>query len=178
MRAQRAKARFAFPFADGSRSSLEHPARQLYDAPLIDKGRLTADAEELRRDLPTLAAVHEAVKAGLEQAREAKAVGSSLQCSVVVSTHDGGAAATLRGYADELDAMFVVSRVDVDAPLPEAPAWRYSRPVEVQGEARATVHVLPPRGDKCARCWRYVADEAEGVCGRCADVVGAAGGAA
>ncbi|KAG6024002.1 hypothetical protein E4U41_001894 [Claviceps citrina] len=161
-------------------SNLISPARQLYTSPLLDTKRLTVDPAQLRRDFALLTAAHSAVKAGLEQAREAKAVGSSLQCSILIHTDDVHLARTLEDYKDELDAMFVVSRVDVNQPLAEQPSWRYTREMEVQGSPAGTVHVMPPRQEKCSRCWRYLAEREDGLCGRCDDVVGgqqvAAGG--
>ncbi|KAJ3480711.1 hypothetical protein NLG97_g8004 [Lecanicillium saksenae] len=106
--------------------SMVHPARQLYDSPVIDPKRLTYDADKLRADIPKLSAVHEAIKAGLEPARLAKEVGSSLQCSVVVTTEDADLISCLAEYKDELDAIFVVSSVSVNSALPEQPAWHYT----------------------------------------------------
>ncbi|KND91197.1 Isoleucine--tRNA ligase [Tolypocladium ophioglossoides CBS 100239] len=158
-------------------SSLQHPIRQLYDSALVDPTRLTIDQSKIRRDLPTLTAVHDAVKAGLEQAREAKALGSSLQCSVTITTEDSETASVLNDYLDELDAMFVVSHVELNNPIPDRPSWCYNKEFNVQDIAKGTVHVLPPQEKKCSRCWRYVAEEEEGLCGRCEEVVGATEGA-
>lgn len=121
-----------------------------------------------------LTAAHDAVKAGLEQAREAKAVGSSLQCSIMIDTEDAQLARTLEEYMDELDAMFVVSRVDVNRPVQGQgqAAWQYSRKIELQGSPAGTVHVLPPQQEKCSRCWRYLAEHEDGLCPRCDGVVG------
>ncbi|KAG5999527.1 hypothetical protein E4U43_002019 [Claviceps pusilla] len=153
-------------------SNLISPARQLYTSPLVDPKRLTADPAQLRTDFALLAAVHSAVKAGLEQAREDKAVGSSLQCSILINTDDAQLAHTLRAYQDELDAMFVVSRVDVNQALEGQPAWQYTREIQVQGSPSGTVHVLPPKQEKCSRCWRYLAEQEDGLCRRCDEVVG------
>ncbi|XP_044719918.1 tRNA synthetases class I (I, l, M and v) domain-containing protein [Hirsutella rhossiliensis] len=154
--------------------SLQNPARQLYDSPVMDPSRLTVARSKLRGDLPALTAVHEAVKAGLEEAREAKVLGSSLQCSVAVTTEDSELAAILGYYLDELDAMYVVSHVELNEPGPERPSWCYTRQFAWQGAARGTVRVLPPKQQKCSRCWRYAAEEEEGLCDRCQGVVGAA----
>lgn len=162
------------PLTDTFHSSLQHPARQLYDSALVDPMRLTIDQSKLRQDLPTLTAVHDAVKAGLEQAREAKALGSSLQCSVTITTEGSEAASVLEDYLDELDAMFVVSHVELNKPIPDGSSWCYTKEFKLQGTAKGTVHVLPPKEEKCSRCWRYVAEEEEGLCGRCEEVVGAA----
>lgn len=155
-------------FANGN-SSLEHPMRQLFDAPLYDPSRFTMDEAALRKDIPVLMAAHGAVKSALEAARLAKALGSSLQSSVVI-TVEGEIGSTLQKYASELDAMFVVSSVDVNTDVSEA-AWKYEEVFEVGGvQGRATV--LPPKQHKCGRCWRYLAQEEDGLCGRCEDVVG------
>ncbi|KYK56734.1 isoleucine-tRNA ligase [Drechmeria coniospora] len=158
--------------------TLQNPARQRFDLPVIDSSRLTVDQGRLRQDVPVLLSVHDAVKAGLGQAREAKAVGSSLQCSVTITTGDRTIASVLESYMDELDTMFVVSNVDLNVATADAPGWCYSKNFDVQGETKGTVHVFPPKQDKCPRCWRYLADEAESLCGRCEEVVGAMGGAA
>ena len=101
-------------------------------------------------------------------------MGSSLQCSILVNTDDAQLAHTLSYYHDELDAMFVVSRVDVnqDQAFESQPAWQYTREIEVQGSPVGTVHVMPPRQEKCPRCWRYLAEQEDGLCRRCDDVVG------
>lgn len=157
---------------NGRRSSIEHPARQIYNAPLIEPGRLTLDREQMRQDWPVLNAVHVAVKAGLEKAREAKALGSSLQCSVVISTDHTRVAEVLTRWLDELSAIFVVSHVEVNEPLPEHSPWVEQSEFETTyGSGR--VQVLPPRQAKCSRCWRYMAEEEDGLCHRCEDVVAA-----
>ncbi|KOS19077.1 Isoleucine--tRNA ligase [Escovopsis weberi] len=166
---------------------LEHPARQLYNAPIIDADRLTVDQGQMREDLPVISAVHDAVKAGLEQAREAKALGSSLQCSLTISVDDGRVAGALERYLDELDAIFVVSSVDLNGAAAAAAAaanthegecetgeanWCYSKEFEVGG-TKGVIYVRPPKQSKCSRCWRYLAEQEDGLCGRCEDVVAA-----
>ncbi|KAL7939507.1 tRNA synthetases class I domain-containing protein [Trichoderma chlorosporum] len=151
-------------------ASFEHPARQLYSSHVIDPARLTLDQAQLRLHLPVLSAVHDAVKAGLEQGRESKALGSSLQCSLNISVTDDRLATILKEYLDELDAMFVVSSVELNSPLlPDNHDWCYSKGFTVDG-MQGVVHVLPPKQSKCSRCWRYVAEEEDGLCGRCEDV--------
>ena len=143
--------------------------QQLYDAPLYDPSRFTMDEAALRRDIPVLMAAHGAVKAGLEAARLAKVLGSSLQGAVVISV-DGHVAEALERYADELDAMFVVSSVGVNDAVPEG-EWAFEEVFEVEG-VKGKVTVVPPGGHKCGRCWRYLAEEEEeGLCGRCDSIV-------
>ncbi|KKF97471.1 Isoleucine--tRNA ligase mitochondrial [Ceratocystis platani] len=151
------------------------PAKQLYNAPLIDTGRLHGlDDAELARDIPLLMATSSAVKAALEKARLAKVLGSSLQSAVVISVKNSHIAAQLRKYAGELDAMFVVSSVDVVTDTVELVVangqWYYTHDFEVQGIPMRAI-ILPPKMHKCARCWRFLAEMEEGLCGRCEEVV-------
>ncbi|KAG7136064.1 Isoleucine--tRNA ligase like protein [Verticillium longisporum] len=150
-------------------ASLTHPLRALASTPLFDPARLTHAPAALRADLPLLLSVHGAVKAALERARLAKTLGSSLQSAVVVVVPAARSAAVLARYAADLEALFVVSSVEVrlgDA-LPEAP---FAQAFEVDG-ARGVVGVLPPQGCKCSRCWRYVAEAEDSLCGRCEEAV-------
>lgn len=116
--------------------------------------------------------MHDAVKAGLEQAREAKVVGSSLQCSVVIETADEQLIKCLDEYTDELDMIFVVSSVELNGSLPTSPEWAYNVDFALDG-ASGTVHVLPPKQHKCSRCWKYNAEEEkeDALCTRCEEVV-------
>lgn len=150
---------------------MEHPARQLYDSSLVDPTRLTANPDKLRNDFAALNTVHAAVKAGLEQARAVKALGSSLQCSVLIDTENEQLANLLGEYLDELDAMFVVSHVEVNKTVDGEPAWCYTKEFELPSGKGGTIHVLPPRQEKCSRCWRYLAEQDDGLCNRCEDVV-------
>lgn len=122
---------------------------------------------QLKADLPILLETRAAVHGALELARESKVVGSSLQSSIVIQTSDAALVATLQRYAPaELSDMFVVSSLAVNEPLPEGAAWHFE-----QDFAGGKVHVLPPLGEKCERCWRYVAEEGEDICKRCEDIV-------
>ncbi|KAI0178968.1 isoleucyl-tRNA synthetase [Hypoxylon sp. FL1284] len=154
-------------------STLSHPLNQLYGDPIIDENRLTCSLESLRKDIPTLMSVHAAIKSGLEAARSDKVVGSSLQSSVIIEVADAPIQDVLKTYANELEAMFVVSSVGINAELPKDPTWSYARDLEVDGEVKGKVTVLPPTEAKCPRCWRYVAPEEDKLCRRCEDVVAA-----
>jgi isoleucyl-tRNA synthetase len=143
--------------------------KQLYDAPLYDPSRFTMDEAALRKDIPVLMAAHGAVKSALEAGRLAKALGSSLQSSVVITVPEGEVASALERHASELDAMFVVSSVRVNVGTPE-PMSAYEAAFAV-GDTQGRVSVLPPTEHKCGRCWRYLAVEEDGLCGRCEDAV-------
>ncbi|KAK6072239.1 isoleucyl-trna synthetase [Seiridium cupressi] len=159
--------------------AIVHPLHQLYSDPIIPEGRLTQDLAVLRGDMPILMDVHAAIKTGLEKARADKAVGSSLQSSVLVLTSDTATSAILQRYAGELADMFVVSSLEVNARdgLPNSPDWdKYTQEFPVNGlGAKGTVTILPPKDSKCPRCWRYVAPAEDELCGRCEGVVKDAG---
>ncbi|CAJ0545456.1 Ff.00g089290.m01.CDS01 [Fusarium sp. VM40] len=153
-------------------TSLENPARQLYSSSLVDPLRLTLPQDVVRKDQIIITEVHSAVKATLEQARTAKVLGSSLQSSVILEIEEGRATAVLGRYLDELEDLFVVSSVQINQPLPDSPDWAYQQEFEIH-DAKLKVHVLPPKQEKCSRCWRYVAPVEDALCGRCEEVVGA-----
>ncbi|KAI5859568.1 isoleucyl-tRNA synthetase [Durotheca rogersii] len=153
--------------------SLTHPLHQLYGDPVIDPTRLTRDLSSLRNDIPILMSVHAAIKSGLEAARGDKAIGSSLQSSVILDVSDAPTKDILATYADELEAMFVVSSVEINADQPVSPEWSYVRDLEVGGAVRGKAVVLPPKQAKCPRCWRYVAPAQDTLCHRCEDAVSA-----
>ncbi len=159
--------------------SATHPLQQLYHDPIISETRLLGNGsyEHLRAAAPVIFAAHAAVKTALEHARNDKVLGSSLQCSVILQMPAAsGALSLLQEHASDLESMFVVSSVSVDdgsmLVVDEMPAaWRYKSTFEVEAGASAIAWVLPPQQAKCPRCWRYVSEEEDHLCTRCADVV-------
>lgn len=53
--------------------------------------------------------------------------------------------------------------------LPTHPVWEFSSIFSILDE-KATVTIVPPKAEKCPRCWRFMAEE-ESLCGRCEGVV-------
>jgi isoleucyl-tRNA synthetase len=118
--------------------------------------------------------IHGAVKGALELARKNKALGSSLQSSVIINIQNPTVLATLARYEEELDSMFVISSFEINSQIPES-TWSYSQKFTIEGVdggVEGTVHVLPPKQHKCPRCWRYVAPKEDAPCQRCTDIVG------
>ncbi len=152
--------------------SVLHPLHQLYSSPVIDPSRLTYTEAELREAIPVLMRAHGAIKAASEVARAAKVLGPSLQSSIVLEMPETKEGAVLAKYAEELEAMFVVSSVEINGTVPVDAAWKYSEQFDVDGAGtKGTAWVLPPKQHKCARCWRYVAPAEESLCGRCEEAV-------
>lgn len=154
---------------------LPDPLHATLDEPLT--ARNPKPEPSIKDDIPTLLAAHAGVKTALEEARKSKHIGSSLEAAVVLQVSPSSHALFTR-YADELASIFVVSGVDVISGPGEmdmaAQKWSYSSSFAIpdtEGE-EGIAWVLPPHGDKCGRCWRYVAPEGEELCNRCEEVVG------
>ena len=153
---------------------MHHPLQQLYSDPLIHPARLGRDESQLREAVPVLMATHAAIKAASERARSKKVLGSSLQCSVVLQVPEGKALTALESLANELEAIFVVSSVELNTgPVSETSSeggWAFSEAFESYG-SQCEAWVLPPKQPKCPRCWRYVAPQEDELCHRCEEVV-------
>lgn len=128
--------------------------------------------EGLEKRWEALLEVRSEVLRALEEAREAKLIGSSLDALVRIKCRDDGVEELLKRYSEDLPTIFIVSQVD----LVERDRGFGHEGTEREGTNSVVVEVLPARGKKCARCWRY--DEAVGlrpdradVCKRCADTL-------
>jgi isoleucyl-tRNA synthetase len=116
-------------------------------------------------------AVREAVAKKLEEARQAKQIGSSLEAAVDIKT-DKELAQLLTHHHGDLPSLFIVSKVTVNERQPgdQTVALPYGVPAFI------AVTVTRAPGSKCVRCWRYdpavgeAADHPE-LCSRCAPVV-------
>jgi isoleucyl-tRNA synthetase len=121
----------------------------------------------LQADWETLLPVRQLVTAELEALRVAKAIGKSLEASVVVIVSEGAAeAAVLTKYESSLAEFFNVSQATVQV------IGASEQSAAVMIEARVA------DGTKCARCWRVVPDVGADarwpeVCTRCADALDA-----
>jgi isoleucyl-tRNA synthetase len=116
---------------------------------------------EALRNWEALIGLREKVLKELENAREQKRLGNSLEARVRLGVPTA-LAPLVDKYAGVLSALFIVSAVDV------APAAGESLEVRVE--------TAP--GDKCQRCWNYspyvgTSPAHPGLCRRCEDVVSA-----
>ena len=136
------------------------------------------DRERLGHDFPLLKKVADSIKVAQEQARSAKRMGSSLQSFVIIQLKEGMDASIFERYENALEAIFVVSKVDlIVGPLPDHFAlaeWSYKSPFNI-GSDVMFAHVYSPQSTKCLRCWRYKAPseakEEEALCQRCSSVL-------
>lgn len=112
-----------------------------------------ADHSELLTRWERLFAIRDEVLKALEEARNAKQIGSSLEAKVVL-TADAETTRFLLDYFDQLRYIFIVSQVEVH-----------------EGDA-VKVEIQNADGTKCERCWNYSTRVGEfekypTVCERC-----------
>ena len=127
----------------------------VFYAGLPDRAR-PADADALEARYGRLFEVRAVVQKALEEARNAKRIGKSLEAFVTVRAQ-GETLALLREAAAELPVLFIVSRVTVE-----------------EGPLAAAVERAD--GPRCERCWIHAADVGAtaahpDLCGKCADAI-------
>jgi isoleucyl-tRNA synthetase len=115
-----------------------------------------------RQDWATLIAVREQVMKALEEERNSKSIGKSLEAQLVITAPDP-AYSVLARHRDQLRYLFIVSAVA----LAQGP-----------GNGTGTVHVEVKKADgsKCDRCWNFSTHVGEDktyptVCERCSAVL-------
>lgn len=118
---------------------------------LIDDAALEAKWDKLLK-------VRDDVNKALEESRNEKVIGKSLEAAVEVYSNDAEVVELLNSVAN-LNQFFIVSKVAVK----ENDGVTYDL---------ATVKVTKAEGHRCERCWNIV-DEAneEGLCPRCASIL-------
>ena len=116
------------------------------------------DDEVLEAKWDKLLEVRDDVNKALEESRNEKVIGKSLEAAVEVYSNDAEVVELLNSVAN-LNQFFIVSKVEVK---------------ENDGVAYdlATVKVTKAEGHRCERCWNIV-DEVneEGLCPRCASIL-------
>jgi isoleucyl-tRNA synthetase len=131
-------------------------------AEILGGAQVPDDPQQLE-DWTILRAVREQVFKALEEARNAKQIGKSLEAQVHVSATDS-AYSVLARHQDQLRYIFIVSAVSLE----QKPSGN--------GTGSVTVQVSKAAGGKCDRCWNYsvhVGDDKDypSVCERCSAVL-------
>ena len=144
----------------------------LADFPAGTEALVDPDLQERWR---RLRGVRDAVNVNIERLRKQKIVGTSLEARVILRA-SGASAELVERYADELPALFITSEVEVVAGPTGADTGDAADDAWIEPGGAVTVDVLPARGVKCSRCWRYVpalAPDGTGddVCERCVDAL-------
>jgi isoleucyl-tRNA synthetase len=99
-------------------------------------------AADFRRSWEKLLELREQVTRALEAERRSGTIGSPLEAAVTLAAAPE-VFALLRDHLDDLPALFIVSKVDLE----EAPRETHGTTQEL------SVSVRPAPGAKCARCW-------------------------
>jgi isoleucyl-tRNA synthetase len=133
----------------------EFPAR---NAGTLPAGETDTPASSLRSRWERIFAIRDDVLKALEEARNAKSIGSSLE-AIVVLTADKETTMFLMDYFTQLRYIFIVSQVEVH-----------------QGDSFG-VKIEKADGTKCERCWNYSFRVGEfekypTVCERCIEALG------
>ncbi len=116
-----------------------------------------AESEKILKDFELFFQVKDDVNKALEDARNEKIIGSSLEAEVLINV-DGEAKRVLESLADYLKQLFIVSDVKlVDEKLSI---------INICG-----VKVEKSKGEKCERCWNYTDHTENGLCQRCREVL-------
>jgi len=129
---------------------------------IFGSAQVAEDPKQLD-DWTTLLGVREQVLKALEEARNAKQIGKSLEAQVKVSAADP-VYSVLARYREQLRYAFIVSAVTLEQKAPG------------NGTGSVTVQVGKADGTKCSRCWNYsihVGEEKDypTVCERCSAVL-------
>lgn len=153
--------------------SVKYPFHQIWQRPAGPDSEATAIEEQLS----AFKQLSAAVKLAQEEARKAGKLRSGLACEVdVYLPPASNLGEYVRGWHDdgELADLLVVSRASLSsgpgkAGQADAAEWKYSQPIE--GGEGAVVTVSSPTRHKCVRCWKFTAEEVDGACERCIEVV-------
>ncbi|MBR5705189.1 MAG: isoleucine--tRNA ligase [Deltaproteobacteria bacterium] len=124
--------------------------------------------EELEARYERLLAVREEIAKALEQARNAKLIGHSLDARVELEIPEGEWRELLLAYKAELPALCIVSQVELVPSVEDGLAAE-----TVPG---LKIRVAKALGAKCERCWNYsetVGEDSQypDVCERCAGIL-------
>jgi isoleucyl-tRNA synthetase len=132
-------------------------------ADILGSGAIAFDDPQQQQEWATLRNVRDQVLKSLEEARNQKQIGKSLEAQVKLTASDA-LYSTLERHKDELRYLFIVSEVTLE------------KSVSGNGTNPLTVEVSKAAGGKCERCWNYSVHVGEDrqyptVCERCLAVL-------
>ena len=121
--------------------------------------------QELLDKWNTLMHLRDDVNRALEQARNEKVIGKSLEAKVVIGNNDSFKAQEFLQQFDNLQQLFIVSQVEVTKKVENSESCQYG-----------DIRIEHAEGEKCERCWNYAGElgsvgELDHLCPRCQDVV-------
>jgi len=127
--------------------------------------------KELEARYGRLLKIREVVTKALEEARQGKTIGNSLEGAVTIHCNDEDTLEFLRSFGPALPDLFIVSRAEIE----KSPTFPDGA-VTDEKVPGVGVMVLPTDGEKCERCWKYTPDvgrfkDHPTLCGRCREVL-------
>jgi isoleucyl-tRNA synthetase len=130
----------------------------------------SGDRTELFEEWKVLLAVRDEVLRELEEDRQKKLIGKSLEARVHIIANSG-LCDLLRRYYSSLKEMLNVSQVEVVSTYVESISPTMNRVGFVQ-DRRINIVVGPAAGHKCARCWNFMPEVSnygiwQNICTRC-----------
>jgi isoleucyl-tRNA synthetase len=145
----------------------DQPSVHMADFPEPESLIAKIDAQK-KEAWEELARVRSAVLVKLEEARNAKSIGGSLEAKVSLYSSLPKLQGTLKSYAKHLPALFIVSQVQVLEAAPVA--------VDAGEASGLAVQIERADGKKCERCWNYSTHVGENsryptICERCSDAL-------
>ena len=113
----------------------------------------------------TLMDLRDDVNRALEQARNEKVIGKSLEAKVVIGNNESFKAAEFLQEFNDLQQLFIVSQVEVVDSVENGETYKYG-----------DIRIEHAEGEKCERCWNYSDElgsvgELDHLCPRCQEVV-------
>jgi isoleucyl-tRNA synthetase len=129
----------------------------------ILSGPVAANDPKQQEDWTTLRSVRDQVLKALEEARNGKLIGGSLEAQVKVTAVEP-TFSVLAQFRDQLRYLFIVSAVTLE------------QGASGNGTGGVTVQILKAEGQKCERCWNYSTRVGEDkkyptLCERCSAVL-------
>ncbi|TNF46378.1 isoleucine--tRNA ligase, partial [bacterium] len=140
----------------------------LEEFPEVVDGREDADLERRYSDLLK---IREVVTKALEEERQEKRIGNSLEASLKLYVEEAMLSSFLHSFGENLADLFIVSSVFIET------AGEIPSHVQVDEAVPGFgVEVLPAQGHKCERCWKYRPEVGTfshhpGICSRCHGVL-------
>ena len=146
-----------------AREESVHLAKFPSSADILGSPSVSAEDAHQLQEWTTLRSVRDHVLKALEEARNQKQIGKSLEAQVKLVANDA-LYPVLERHKDELRYLFIVSQVTLE----KSPSGNGTNPLAVE--------VSKAAGEKCERCWNYsihVGEDKEypTVCERCSAVL-------
>lgn len=132
---------------------------------LADMPEVVEVDRELLDKWNTLMDLRDDVNRALEQARNEKVIGKSLEAKVVIGNNESFKAAEFLQEFNDLQQLFIVSQVEVVDSVENGETYKYG-----------DIRIEHAEGEKCERCWNYSDElgsigELDHLCPRCREVV-------